>query len=276
MEPQRLFCFPDAKPVCSKSLQSLVHLLCEEAERTQHSATIESPACTHHKCMQCFFLKVFWQWQWLSICWIEMQQKTMEKWDSDQMPTIPRRSAYVLHSPAQGWHWHKSRWMCNSCRPLHMKSMCMRFRPSRLEKGLQPASQKLIIFSASRQFFFGGVQILVPTFIDFWVSKFNSLFGFRFIVSLVVKCSGCLIFMCLYFYCSSVVFLGNPQRTWNQPRQSIYIVCWSFLATCNLWLWRCTLLTCDVWFQIYWLKDQHKNCVYQIIGWICLKHIACF
>jgi hypothetical protein len=114
--------------------------------------------------------------------------------------------------------------MCNSCRPLHMKSMCMRFRPSRLEKGLQPASQKLIIFSASRQFFFGGVQILVPTFIDFWVSKFNSLFGFRFIVSLVVKCSGCLIFMCLYFYCSSVVFLGNPQRTWNQPRQSIYIV----------------------------------------------------
>ena len=54
-----LSCFPDAKPVCSKSLQSLVQLLCEEAERTQHSATIESPACTHHKCMQWFFLKVF-------------------------------------------------------------------------------------------------------------------------------------------------------------------------------------------------------------------------
>lgn len=58
MESQRS-CFPDAKPVCSKSLQSLVQLQSEETERTQHSATIESPACTHHKCMQLFFWKCF-------------------------------------------------------------------------------------------------------------------------------------------------------------------------------------------------------------------------
>ena len=46
-------------------------------------------------------------------------------------------------------------------------------------------------------------------------------------MSLVVKCSACLIFMCLYFDCSSVVFFGESP-THLEPTASINL--YSFFA----------------------------------------------
>lgn len=85
---------------------------------------------------------------------------------------IARRGTHDLHFPAQGWHWHKSRWKCNSFNHMHMKIIWIHLRPSWFEKEWQPASQKQIaIVGNNRGMVTGACFAIRPECKEKWFLK---------------------------------------------------------------------------------------------------------